>query len=734
MFQSINRLKANVCNKILKYFSYSLWVTGCAGLVCVLLLPVNSVFAHKNSSWKPYINFYENGDCKVLIRQLKPLAKPKSWINNGLWSRSRILNAKCQLQLENYKAALKSLKQTPESEVVDAWIFQKIRIQLRANQHREAIINIRKLLKLPEMKFYLSALRENIKSEFSTDKEVRQIFHLLYDTRKNHKWFLTDYEIHALYLRGAKLKGVKLEHKYRVLGWQFPDDRKTAILSHKKLTANDFKKMSAAEISNRVRSLTKLGLNKYLIRHLPALSKGRSGKLLKKLGDAYLKALFAEKYYARIIKLRREGTLSKKWYLKEESQLYWTARSYIKRKNIPAGRSTIYKLERLNAKAKQLPVLFDTFATRYVLDSEISKAQFWWNRLLSHFPKHPLAAESAWELAWSYQQQKNTRKALEYLKKGLKTRIYSSELKAKLLFWQGKLQQAIGRQDLAEKSFEQLILRQPNTYYGMRLISTDDIPESILQVIKSRKAKLYAKPTEKLSNKTKELLKRTEFLFDVAEPEQALKELFAGLGHYKDRALNWHVSHLLHRRGEYYSLLRIVANYYLPRMVTLAVGEHPLWELAYPRPYWSLLKSYANQAGIDPYFALAIMREESHFDPQALSSSKAMGLMQLMPATAKAVARKKKIKLNEKAEIFNPELNARLGTLYLGSLADRFKSELIYTAGSYNAGPHNMLKWINRWRGKSLDAFVEQIPFTETRNYVKRVYRSYKLYKHIYSS
>jgi soluble lytic murein transglycosylase len=59
---------------------------------------------------------------------------------------------------------------------------------------------------------------------------------------------------------------------------------------------------------------------------------------------------------------------------------------------------------------------------------------------------------------------------------------------------------------------------------------------------------------------------------------------------------------------------------------------------------------------------------------------------------------------------------------------------LIYTAGSYNAGPSNMRKWIKRWRGKSLDEFVEQIPFSETRKYVKRVYRSYKLYKQIYSS
>jgi tetratricopeptide (TPR) repeat protein len=734
MFQSFNQLKASSNFERVKYFSKPFKFAGTFCFVFTLLLPLSSVSAQKSSSLKPFIHFYESGDCKLLIRQLKPLSKPKSWTNNGLWNRSRILNAKCHLQLGNHKAALKSLKQTPESEVIDAWIFQKIRVFLQSERHKEAIVNIRILLKLPERNFYLSSLREDIKTEFSTDKEALQIFNLLHETRKNHKWFLTDYEIHALYLRGAKLKGLKLEHKYKVLGWQYPHNKKTAVLSHKNLNADELNNISPAELSHRVGSLSKLGLDMYMIKHLPQLRNGRSRKVVKKLGEAYLKALFDEKYYARIIKLQQNGTLSKKWVLGKESQFYWMARSYIKRKNIPAARSAIYNLEKLNHKAKQLPVLFYKIATRYRLDSEIHNAQFWWDRLLLHFPKHRLATKSAWELAWSYKQQKNTKKALEYIKKGLKTRIYNSEMKAKLLFWQGQLLQESGRPELAAKSFKKIILRQPNTYYGMRLISGDEIPESILSVIKTRKAKLYAEPTEKLNQKTKDLLKRTEFLFDIAEPEQALKELFAGLGRYKNSTRNWHVSHLLHRRGEYHSVLRVIANYYLPHLVTLDVGEHPLWELAYPRPYWSKLKSYANQAGIDPYFALAIMREESHFDPQALSSSKAMGLMQLMPATAKFMARKQKIKLSEIAEIFNPELNTRLGTLYLGRLSDRFKSELIYTAGSYNAGPSNMLKWIKRWRGKSIDAFVEQIPFSETRKYVKRVYRSYKLYKQIYSS
>ena len=702
--------------------------------VFALLFTSSSIYAHDGALWKTFIRNYELGNCKLIIRQLQNLEGPKSWSNNGLWSRSRILNSKCHLQLENYKEALKSLKITKDSEFKDAWTFQKIRVLLKSNKHVEAIYNVRELLKYPKRNFYMDQLREDINSAFSSDKEALQIFDLLHETRKNFNWLLTDYNIHSLYIRGAKFKGVDIEHKYKVLGWQFPTNKKTAIESHKNMSINDLQQLSQVEISNRIRSLSKLGLGKYLIEHLPQIRKVTSKEKIKKIGDEYLKALFAQKYYKRIIKLQEKGILTKKWNLEKESQLYWKTLSFIKRKNIPAARSTIYQLEKLNKESKKLPFLFYKFAYRYRLDSKISKSQFWLERLLQRFPKHRLATKSAWELAWSYQQQRNITKSLLYLKKGLQTKIYNSEMKAKLLFWQGKLLQKSGRIDLATESFKKLIMQQTNTYYGMRLISSQDIPASIVSIIKTRKTKLYSKPTENLSKKTKELLKRTEFLFDISEPEQALKELFAGLGHYRDSTRNWHVSQLLHRRGEYHSVLRVIGNYYLPYLITLKVGEHPLWELAYPRPYWSLLKSFANQAGIDPYFALAIMREESHFDPRALSRSKAMGLMQLMPATAEFVARKKKIKLNEKNEIFNPELNTRLGTLYLGSLADRFKSELIYTAGSYNAGPHNMKKWINRWRGESIDDFVEQIPFTETREYVKRVYRSYKIYKQIYSS
>ena len=142
----------------------------------------------------------------------------------------------------------------------------------------------------------------------------------------------------------------------------------------------------------------------------------------------------------------------------------------------------------------------------------------------------------------------------------------------------------------------------------------------------------------------------------------------------------------------------------------------------------------ASKAGVDPYFALAIMREESHFNPKAVSRAEAMGLMQLMPETAHEVARRHKIEIGSIEELFDPYFNTLLGTRYLGRLASNFDDDVLLTAGGYNAGPRNMKRWLKIWGKVSPDEFVEHIPFKETRNYVKRVFRSYIIYRHLYSS
>ena len=113
------------------------------------------------------------------------------------------------------------------------------------------------------------------------------------------------------------------------------------------------------------------------------------------------------------------------------------------------------------------------------------------------------------------------------------------------------------------------------------------------------------------------------------------------------------------------------------------------------------------------------MREESHFNPNAISRSEAMGLMQLMPATAKEQAGRHKIKVNDLKQFFEPRLNTLLGTDYLGRIASRFNDELVYTAGGYNAGPTNMKRWLETYNSASPEEFVEHIPFQETKDMLK---------------
>jgi soluble lytic murein transglycosylase len=145
------------------------------------------------------------------------------------------------------------------------------------------------------------------------------------------------------------------------------------------------------------------------------------------------------------------------------------------------------------------------------------------------------------------------------------------------------------------------------------------------------------------------------------------------------------------------------------------------------------VQNFSKNAGIDPYLALAIMREESLYQADVVSPASARGLMQLMPYTGKRVAKIIGLQLKDEKDLFDPKINIQLGTSYLGQISKRF-GEVIQIAGSYNAGPGRMKEWLKRFPDRDLDEFVESIPYIETRNYVKRVFRTHQLYKAIYEA
>lgn len=157
------------------------------------------------------------------------------------------------------------------------------------------------------------------------------------------------------------------------------------------------------------------------------------------------------------------------------------------------------------------------------------------------------------------------------------------------------------------------------------------------------------------------------------------------------------------------------------------------WRIVYPRPFQDLVRQAAMANGIEPALIYAIMREESTFDPAARSPVGALGLMQLMPATAAKAARDYKLPYSDEAALLQPQVNIPIAVAYLRELLDRYGGNPTYAMAAYNAGPGA----VDRWRAKAdlpLDAFVEEIPYTETRRYVVKVTRSYVRYLALYGN
>jgi soluble lytic murein transglycosylase len=169
-------------------------------------------------------------------------------------------------------------------------------------------------------------------------------------------------------------------------------------------------------------------------------------------------------------------------------------------------------------------------------------------------------------------------------------------------------------------------------------------------------------------------------------------------------------------------------------------GQLPpaLWHLAYPKGYYKYVSEYADQFGVEKSLVLAVIREESRFNPQTLSWAHARGLMQIIPPTGRSLARLIGIRPYYTSRLHDPDTNIKMGCYYLSSLLKRFNNDPSLALAAYNGGPVRVAKWMKKWNKEigpniDIDEFVESIPLSETRRYVQKVMKSYYEYKRHYS-
>ncbi len=275
---------------------------------------------------------------------------------------------------------------------------------------------------------------------------------------------------------------------------------------------------------------------------------------------------------------------------------------------------------------------------------------------------------------------------------------------AEWVYWLARAYDEAGKQGKARELFERLAKR--GSYYGFlaadrvgRDYAIQQQPIAGDQPVDERKL-LDANPN----------LLRARELFFVDRRDDARREWFQGLRKLDQKQIRMAAS-IASRWKWYDNAIKTVAR----------TPHRKDYNLRFPMPFRQQVLANAREQGLDLSIVYGLMRRESLFDPLARSRVGALGLMQLMPATARHVAKTLGWSNPGTDDILEVDNNIRLGTSYFRSVLDRFDANVPLAAAAYNAGPRNVKRWLPEEQSLPADLWIETVPYKETRNYVQAV-------------
>ena len=172
------------------------------------------------------------------------------------------------------------------------------------------------------------------------------------------------------------------------------------------------------------------------------------------------------------------------------------------------------------------------------------------------------------------------------------------------------------------------------------------------------------------------------------------------------------------------NLLKSISNF--------SATSKEYFKLRYTVAFEEEILAHCDFYDVSPIFVFSIARQESLFDTSAISSSYAIGLLQLLPSTAQTLATRENYGKIEPKDLQKPLTNIRFGVKFLADLVKKFDGQVPLAAASYNAGPNRIKKWVENDPDREVDEFIEDIPIFQTRNYVKKVMTNYAVYHYIF--
>lgn len=369
---------------------------------------------------------------------------------------------------------------------------------------------------------------------------------------------------------------------------------------------------------------------------------------------------------------------------------------------------------------------FAHFASARIFESlgNSEHAQRLYQGFAGKYPSSPLVEEASWRLAWLLYLNRDYKGAYPVFK-GLAAD--GAHYKSASLYWQGRTAERMGRAEETIQIFLQITGAAEETYYrGLATTRLERMGVTYLER-NAPDMPLNVDPPPSLSPAISFHLTRARELTEISLSELAVGELdeIRSLGP-QDAGLR----PLLMReyaRNQAYARSASLASQISDTSVELNHYRFPL-------AYWEMIQQTAETSGLDPYLVVALIRQESLFDPKALSPASAYGLMQLIPSTAARMAKRLALGSFPPENLFEPTLNLRLGTHYLKELLQQYPDSLPKAIAAYNAGENAVARWEKQIPAEDEEEFIERIPYGETRLYVKLVLRNHRIYKKIYNS
>ena len=369
----------------------------------------------------------------------------------------------------------------------------------------------------------------------------------------------------------------------------------------------------------------------------------------------------------------------------------------------------------------------------YLLRRDYPKAVEYYKELAETFPQDTNAAAAHWRAGWWSYRQGLYPQAAKIFEEQI--RLYpGAKETVSALYWRARLYEQEDHQPgLAAAHYRTLVRAYSHFFYAQmakqRLVALGDALPVTVPALDKYIPETIPKLTATFPEGDPHLVK-AHLLVNAGLTEYVPQEISAAPG-----SSSWSgiaEAQIYASYGETFRAMRVLKKA-LPYAASAPIKSIPLayWRILFPEPYWQTIVAESKKNGLDPYLVASLIRQESEFNPSAISHANAYGLMQLLPSVGRQMAREEGIGSIETRQLLDPLLNIRLGTRYLRETMEKFGRVPEYALAAYNAGDSRVTDWQAAGPYHGIDEFVESIPFTETRDYVQAILRNQDIYRGI---